>query len=265
MLVGTVAGQTVSLLLSPVLTRLFTPAQFGYLSVYNAFLMVFGMVASLSLEVAIPICMDDEECADLLALNGLALLFTTSLVTLFACTVPEKTLDTLWVGSLASYRWLLPVGFACLGGYYIMVAVATRAGAFQEIARTRISQGISGPVSQIILGLLSAGTPGLVLGYVIGQSSGTLLLLSRVVLHKPEWLHGITWRGIVAMARRYSNFPLSRELGSRPRHGRRRHGPLCTVHRFLFARDRRFHVPVRPGDRPAFVHCQHIVAAGLYR
>src|SRR5665213_2935470 len=70
MLLGTVAGQAVSLLLSPVLTRLFSPAQFGYLSVYSAVLTIFGVVASLGLELAIPICMDDAECADLLALNG---------------------------------------------------------------------------------------------------------------------------------------------------------------------------------------------------
>ena len=208
MLLGTVAGQAVSLLLSPVLTRLFSPAQFGYLSVYSAVLTIFGVVASLGLELAIPICMDDAECADLLALNGLALLCTTGLVTLFACLVSTHTLDALGLGSLASYRWLLPIGFACLGGYYIMVAVATRAGAFKEIARTRISQGISGPISQIILGLLSAGTPGLVVGYVIGQSSGTLLLFSRIVMRQREWLHHISWRGIEAMARRYTNFPL---------------------------------------------------------
>ncbi|HXD35250.1 MAG TPA: lipopolysaccharide biosynthesis protein [Rhodanobacter sp.] len=208
MLFGTVTGQAFSLLLSPVLTRLYTPTQFGYLSVYGAVLTIFGVVASLGLELAIPICMDDDECADLLALNGLALLCTTALVALCAAMVSAETLDTMWLGSLASYRWLLPIGFACLGGYYIMVAVATRAGAFREIARTRISQGISGPVSQIVLGLLSVGTPGLVLGYVIGQSSGTLLLFSRVVVRHRQWLRHVTWRGIVAMARRYINFPL---------------------------------------------------------
>jgi O-antigen/teichoic acid export membrane protein len=208
MLTGTVAGQAVSLLLAPVLTRLYSPTQFGYLSVYSAVLSIFGVVASLGLELAIPICMADGECANLLALNGLVLAATTTLVALFAWLVSAHLLDLLWVGSLADYRWLLPIGFACLGGYYIMVAVATRSGAFKEIARTRISQGISGPVSQILLGVLGIGTPGLVLGYVIGQSSGTLLLFSRLVLRQRAWLQGITWRGIVSMGRRYSTFPL---------------------------------------------------------
>lgn len=208
MLLGTVAGQAVSLLLSPVLTRLYDPAQFGYLSVYSAVLSIFGMVASLGLDLAIPICMDDNECADLLALNGLSLVGTTILVALFAWLVPAHTLQTLWVGSLAEYRWLLPLGFACLGGYYVVVAVATRVAAFKDIARTRISQGISGPVSQIVLGLLGVGTVGLALGFVIGQSSGTLLLLDRQVLRRRAWLRGVSWRGISGMFRRYIHFPL---------------------------------------------------------
>ena len=91
-----------------------------------------------------------------------------------------------WLNPLASYRFLLPIGFVCLGSYYVMVAAATWLGAFQQIARTRISQGLSGPISQIGLGLLGAGAPGLAIGFVIGQSSGTFLLLSRVYRDVPD-------------------------------------------------------------------------------
>ncbi len=208
MLVGTVAGQTASLLLSPVLTRVFTPEQFGSLSVYNSVLMTFGVIASLGLEQAIPICLGDVECADLLALCGISLAGTTTLVGLVIWLVPQWFMTALGVGSLASYRYLLPIGLAWLGGYSIMVAVATRAGAFSDISRTRISQGLSGPVSQILLGLLGAGTPGLIIGYIIGQSSGTLLLFSRMVLARRGWLRHVSWRGILSVGRRYVEFPL---------------------------------------------------------
>jgi O-antigen/teichoic acid export membrane protein len=88
------------------------------------------------------------------------------------------------------------------------VSVATWAGAFKEIARTRISQGITGPGSQILFGLFGAGAPGLAIGYVIGQSSGTLLLFARVVMRQRALLRGISWDGMIAVARRYAHFPL---------------------------------------------------------
>ena len=207
MLAGTIAGQGISLLLSPILTRVFTPSEFGYLSVYSSVLFIVCVVASLGLELAIPIASCELEAANLLALCSLFLVATTILITLAIYAIPLAVLGSLWFGDLASYRYLLPIGFACLGSYYIMVAIATRASAFQDIARTRVSQGLSGPVSQIVLGLLHAGTPGLAIGFIIGQSSGTLLLYWRVVVRLRAFA-GVTWHGMAATVRRYIHFPL---------------------------------------------------------
>lgn len=207
MLLGTVAGQAVSLLLSPILTRIFTPTQFGYLSVYGAVLMIFGVIASLGLDIAIPISMAEEECANLLVLCGLVLTLTTGLMVALSYLLPAHML-VVWMGPLAFHRYLLPIGFAFLGGYFILLALATRASAFDDIARTRVAQGVSGPVSQIALGLLGTGAPGLVVGFIIGQASGTILLLQRRVLARLDWLRGVSWSGITAAGRRYARFPL---------------------------------------------------------
>src|SRR5690242_14208184 len=65
MLMGTIAGQAISFLLSPILTRLYNPTEFGYLSVYSAVLGILVVVASLGLELAIPISLTEFECANL--------------------------------------------------------------------------------------------------------------------------------------------------------------------------------------------------------
>lgn len=207
MLTGTVLGQAVSVLLAPVLTRIYLPDQFGYLSVYTAMLAIIGVVAALGYELAIPIARSREELANLLAVSVGALLGLTALLSLASFLVPDRALHLLWIGSTLTFRLLLPFGFACLGGYYIMVASATRLEAFREIASTRLSQGLSGPISQIILGVLGMGTPGLLIGFVIGQSSGTFLLFSRVLMRTPGLFAGISWRGISRAAWRYRQFP----------------------------------------------------------
>ncbi|MBV9248598.1 MAG: oligosaccharide flippase family protein [Acetobacteraceae bacterium] len=208
MVFGTAFGQAISLILAPVLTRIFSPAQFGHLSVYGSLLMIAGGIASAGLELAIPICISDLECASLFALSAATLLLTTSAVAVAAWLIPVETLSHFTLESLATYRWLFPLGFACLGSYSLMVAIATRAHSYTEIARTRVSQGLTGPVSQIILGLLGAGTPGLIIGFVIGQSSGTFLLFSRILLKNREWFRSISLRGMASAAWRYRRFPL---------------------------------------------------------
>ncbi len=208
MVTGTALGQAASIVLAPVLTRLYTPDQFGYLSVYTAALMILGVIAVLGFELAIPIAASDIELANLLAISGATLVTTTGIIAAGAVLASNAALNAVWLRELASHRYLLPAGFACLGGYYVMLAVATRAGAFREIAATRISQGLSGPLSQIAFGLLGLGAQGLAIGFVIGQSSGTFLLFSRVVLRSRSMLAAITWRGVRAALRRYARFPL---------------------------------------------------------
>ena len=208
MLIGTVLGQAASVLLAPILTRIYTPEQFGTLSVYNAATAVLGVVAALGLEIAIPITETDAEMANLAVLSWIALAVTTGLLGVLCYVLPRHTLELLALGPLAANRWLLPLGFACVGGYYIMVAVATRLAEFRSIARTRISQGLGGPISQILLGLAGAGTTGLAIGYVIGQSAGTGLLLRRYILHRLDLLALIKWSDMRRLARRFAGFPL---------------------------------------------------------
>lgn len=208
MLAGTVLGQGTSVVLAPVLTRLYTPEQFGYLSAYTAALYILCVIASLGLEVAIPIAETASETANLFLLCALSLAGTTGLVAGLTWAIPYRMLEMLWLGPIASYRWLIPVGFACFGAYFVMVATATRQAAFGDIARTRIAQGLVGPGSQIVFGLLGLGAPGLVIGLVWGQSAGVLLLLRRTILASEELMGAMSRAGMRQAWQRYIAFPV---------------------------------------------------------
>jgi O-antigen/teichoic acid export membrane protein len=213
MLTGSAGGQMVSILLSPLLTRLYTPQQFGILSVYSALLTILVVIASLRYELALPLARTDRDALNLVAVCGCVLLVTTAAVGLMAFAVPTSLVQTLWTtppaaGELASYRGLLVLGYFCLGGYYIALQLATRAGAFPAIAKTRLAQGVVGPTSQIGLALLGLGTPGLLIGNILGQSAGTFGLFGCVIGRVRSWLQSLSWRRMRVLARRYARFPL---------------------------------------------------------
>lgn len=212
MLSGTALGQIFSVAAAPFLTRLYGPVEFGYLNVYTSLLSLLAVLASLRYEMAIPIATSEVEAADLLGVCSVVLVSITALVAALAYLLPVGMLTARpWASALVvllQYPWLLPLGFFCLGGYYMLNFVATRAGAFKTIARTRITQGLAGPGSQITMGLMGFGTVGLALGFVIGQSTGTGLLFSRLVLAQRQVFSQITLRGMAGAARRYIRFPL---------------------------------------------------------
>lgn len=213
MLTGTAAGQLVSLLLSPALTRIYSPQQFGVLSVYTALLTILVVIASLRYELTIPMAANDEDAMNLVALCGCVLAGTTLAVTAFAFGFPEDALERLWptpinIAYVFIYRGLFAVGFLCLGGYYIALYLGTRGGAYHAIARTRLYQGVVGPTSQIGFGLLDAGAPGLLAGSILGQSAGTLGLFHRLLRPDPTLMGKVSWKRMAALARRYRRFPL---------------------------------------------------------
>jgi O-antigen/teichoic acid export membrane protein len=213
MLTGTAAGQLVSLLLSPALTRIYSPQQFGVLSVYTALLTILVVVASLRYELTIPMAANDEDAINLVALCGCVLAATTFVVAAAAFAFPEDALERLWPTPINSayvfvYRGLFVVGFLCLGGYYIALYLGTRGGAYHAIARTRLYQGVVGPTSQIGFGLVGAGAPGLLAGSILGQSAGTLGLFHRLLRRDPALMDKVSWTRMAALARRYRRFPL---------------------------------------------------------
>lgn len=208
MLVGTVLGQAMSVLLAPALTRLYTPEQFGALGVYMSTLNILVVVAAVRYEIPMPTARTLVEVVNLLALSAIALVLTTGTLAVVTTLLPRSVLVSAGVAGLDDYRLLLPVGFAFLGAYYILVYYATWAHEFGAISRTRISQGLTGPLSQIIMGLLGLGAGGLAAGFVIGQSSGTLLLFNRMVIRRAAMLREISPRRMLKVAWQHRAFPL---------------------------------------------------------
>lgn len=212
MLTGAALGQSVSILLSPVLTRIFSPHEFGVLSVYTAILTIAVVVASLRYEMTLPLAESDEDAMNLAAVCALVLTATTALLAVAAFTVPMSWARWLWPTPLSAHRThiycgMLVLGFFCLGAYYIALYLATRQAAFRNIASTRLMQGVVGPLSQIGLGAAGLGGHGLVLGSILGQSAGTFGLLKKT-LQRRELLAALSWRRMGALAQRYRRFPL---------------------------------------------------------
>ncbi len=213
LLTGAAGGQMIALLLSPLLTRLYTPQQFGTLSVYSAALTMIVVVACLRYEFALLLVRRRADAVNLTAVCLCALLLTTAALGVAVFAVPAATLRALWPlpldeGPLALYQGLLVLGYFCLGFYYIALQLATRAGDFPAIAKTRMAQGLVGPVSQIGLALAGLGAPGLLAGFVLGQSAGSFGLFGCVLARMRRVWRLLSWRRMRVLARRYIRFPL---------------------------------------------------------
>lgn len=200
-----VASQAIGLAAAPILTRLYSPGDFGLLGVYASLLAFLAVVISLRYEYAIPLPKRNEDAAALVllalamipvsaALSGLAVWFFQEQIILWAG-VPE----------LAPYLWILPVSVLPVGIYQILNFWGLRKQSFGAIARTRLTQSVGCAGTQIAL--FPFGPIGLLLGHLFGRAAGIGTFATMAVRQDGHTFRGVNLRDLVRVAARYRRFP----------------------------------------------------------
>lgn len=201
---GTAGSQLIMLLLTPVLTRIYSPEDFGLLAVYVGLLAVFVVIASLRYELAIPLPESDQAAANIVLLSLLALFGMVCILGLTVFLASDAIVGFLGIPELANYLWLLPIGALLMGVYQVFSYWAIRTKQFAAIAQTRISQMLAMTAVQLVgykLGGIS-----LLIGQTAGQGVGSTRL-ARSALMRAEF-NQCGWRGVLQVAKKYRRFPL---------------------------------------------------------
>ncbi|MCF8012717.1 MAG: oligosaccharide flippase family protein [Clostridiales bacterium] len=203
---GTAAGQGIVILSSPLLTRLYSPEDFGLLAVYSSLLGIVGVVASLRYQLAIPLPESDEKAAHVVVLSLLVVLAVTLLTAIAVLFWGQSIAALANTPKLAGYMWLLPVGLLAMGTYQVFNYWAIRTKSFSAIARTKLTQS-AGMVAVQLAGY-ALGPLALLVGRVFGQAAGTTTLGMLAVRNKWGAFRLVTIRGVMQAAVRYKRFPI---------------------------------------------------------
>ncbi|AUX90979.1 oligosaccharide flippase family protein [Acinetobacter sp. ACNIH1] len=173
---GTAFAQVIGLICLPILTRLYSPEDYSVLGVYIAIVSILSVIACLRLEIAIPIPDSDREAKDLLLLAFIInIVFIVFLYILLALLHPF--LEGFHViQQLSFWIWFIPIGVLLSGIYSTLQYWSTRKKRFREIAKTRMTQAISGNGASLVVGATSGSFGGLILGQLFSFGGGLLKL-----------------------------------------------------------------------------------------
>jgi O-antigen/teichoic acid export membrane protein len=210
--VGTLAGaavlaQGLGVLALPILTRLYTPAEFNVLAVYASLLAILAVVACLRLEIAIPLPEDDREAASLLVLAFCSALIFTFIAALAVAFFPGWIARRMGVPAFEPYLWMVPLGAWVASSYMVIQYWSTRKKRFLHIARTRMVQALGGVGTQAGAGWMGAGPFGLLIGHAISGGAGLFGLGREAWREDRDVLRSVTRRSMSSALRRYSRFP----------------------------------------------------------
>src|SRR5690606_17477217 len=201
---GAALGQLLALLASPLLSRLYSPDDFGTLGVYASILGVLGVAANMRYELAIPLSEDETLASNTLALS-LALTAGLGLVAgVCVLLFSDELVALTGTPALADLTFLIPIGVVAIGTYTALNYWAIRQRAFGVIARTKLNQGASGALVQVGLGAIVLVPLGLLVWQVVGQTAG-IATLARLAVRMP--MRRVSLSGMLRAFKRYQRLP----------------------------------------------------------
>ena len=182
--VGTVVAQILMVGVSPVITRLFTPAEIGAAAVLIGALGTWS-VSSLTLDWAIPLARARDEAASLVALCLVIGVVLSGLAALAVALAGDTLARLAEIPEVAGWVWLLPAQLALGALVLTATGVLVRARRFGRLAAVRAAQAAAVAGTSVAVGVAGGGG-----GPLAAATTGGVLLSAGVAAQgalRGEW------------------------------------------------------------------------------
>ncbi len=209
LLTGTTLAQGITLLISPILSRLFTPHDFGVFGTFLSIVSAIALIASLRYEIAIVLPKKEDVAINLLALAALLTLIISTLsfigVLLFKYFYPGyEFIDQ----DLKFLLYFIPVLILFIGFYQILNNYANRLKKYRSIVNYRVSNSLVSSSVNIAMGGMKFGSIGLLLGAILGNGISIVIFFKEMYKDIKEQAGFISKGKMKEIAFSYKEFPL---------------------------------------------------------
>lgn len=205
---GNSVAKLIGILATPIITRLYTPEDYGIYTVFMSIIAITGSIVTLRYSVTIPLAKEEKTADNLIKLCLLVTFSLSLLWLLFVAIFKGQISDHFQIDNLQHYLWLIPIVFLGKGIYETLNSWAIRNKGFKLITRTKVSQSVSSSVVKIGFGLLKVAPLGLLIGVIAQEIAGIGSLFSKMRNVKPDFFKRSSLKDIKTVAIRYKDFPL---------------------------------------------------------
>jgi O-antigen/teichoic acid export membrane protein len=213
LMTGTTIAQAIPIAISPILTRLYSPEEFGLFALFLATVSIFGVVATMRYEMAIVQPEKSEDAINLVLLS--AIISTAISLALFICVFVFKTEIQNLLGNTDIGIWLywVPLAVLLIGLHKSLNYWHVRTKQFGMIAKSKVAKGASMASTQVGLGAMAIAG-GLIFGYVVGFFVAVLMLLRSLIAEKDFSITRFEKSRLLKNAKKYKKMPQYSALGA---------------------------------------------------
>jgi O-antigen/teichoic acid export membrane protein len=206
---GTVIAQAITVFVSPIITRMYTPSDMGVLASFTAIVAILGVIAAGRYELAI-VLPETDKLSNAVSVAALTFALIFGLIITFVTIVFNKPLVSLLKlqGDAASWSYLLGFFVFLTGTEQVLNRLAIRNRHFKVIASTQVTQQLSASGIKIVWGYFSPGTLGLFIGTLFSSLSRIVRLAIDEIKTVFSKENRPSWADIKHSVIRYKKFPL---------------------------------------------------------
>jgi len=205
---GNVAAKLIGILSAPILTRIYSPEDFGVYSVFVSIIVIIGTFATLRYAVTIPLAESEGLADDVIKLCFLVSVLFSLLLAVFTAFLGSYIAIAFSADEIIPYLWFIPLAVFGKGLYETLNNWAVRSKQFKLITKTKVNQGISSSVIKMGLGAVGFTPSGLIVGQIFQEAAGIGSLFSKLSKTKKDIFREFSWVQIKRAAVRFKNFPL---------------------------------------------------------
>mgnify|MGYP000051418441 CR=1 FL=1 len=202
LVLGTAFAQAISIIISPFLTRLYRPEEFGFAATYTAYVAIFSLIATFRYELVIPLPSSDIEAANLVVLT-LKICAATSLLFFPIILIMDRVIVGLLSGqALGRWAYLLPTSIFVAGIFNTFQFWFNRIGKYKEMSVVRLQNSLFTSIANVLLGL-GGIHGGLVFGALLGQISASSYALYQICQKDSTIFTSVNWPNQREALRKY--------------------------------------------------------------
>lgn len=204
---GATVAQLLAAAASPLLTRLYRPPELGEFGLVLAFLNLAAVGLTLRLEMAVVSAPSEREAGRVASAAILIVPITaTASAAIFFALV---AVSVGGYGELTpAWALLVPIPLVAMGFLAVLRSWMVRRQAFAPLSHIAVIQSGVRAGTQLTMGLLGAGSVGLVFGDLIGRAAGVSRLALRELPAIAAAAGGISGRRAADVVRRYWKYPV---------------------------------------------------------
>jgi len=204
LMTGTTIAQAIPIAISPILTRLYTPEDFGVFALFIAITSIFGSIANGRYELAIMLPKKDEDAINILALGFIINVILSLFLLLIVIIFHNYIVKLLNNKEISPWLYFVPFSVFLIGIFNLLNYFNNRMKQYKDLAKANVYKSIGMAAVQLSLGFLKAGVLGLISGQIFSQIISNAKLFFNI--KKLKLFDKINKLKMIVVAKKYQNF-----------------------------------------------------------